>query len=128
MVDFQSPSDRRSVPSNVDAERSVLGALILHPDALGDISQLIKPPDFYSPKHRVVYQALLDCYDQHSTADAIMVEEVLNRNGHLEEAGGREALLDMAASVVSAAGVHYHAEIIREKAILRSLLETTLDL
>jgi len=128
VVDFQSPSERRSVPGNVEAERSVLGALLLHPDALGDISQIVKPPDFYAPRHRVIYQALLECYDEHSTADPIMVEEALSKNGHLEEAGGRDGLLDLAACVVTAAGVYYHAEIIREKAILRQLLETSLDI
>jgi replicative DNA helicase len=129
LVDFQtSSSDTRGVPSNVEAERSVLGALLLHPDAVGDVSQLLKPDDFYSPRHRVIFQAIVQCFDANSTADLILVEEALKKNGHLDEAGGQDTLLDLAASVVSAAGVNYHAEIVREKSILRKLLETTLDI
>lgn len=129
MSDFQlSSSDTRGVPSNVEAERSVLGALLLHPDAVGDVSEIIQADDFYSPKHRVIYEAIQQSFDANSTVDTIIVEEVLKLNGHLDEAGGMEALLDLAAGVVSAAGVNYHAEIVREKAIMRKLLETTLDI
>jgi replicative DNA helicase len=127
--DFQlSSSDTRGVPSNVEAERSVLGALLLHPDASADVSEIIQSDDFYSPKHRVIYQAIQQSFDANSTVDTIIVEEVLKLNGHLDEAGGMDALLDLAAGVVSAAGVNYHAEIVREKSIMRKLLETTLDI
>lgn len=127
MVDFQPSSERRGVPCNIEAERSILGALLLHPDAVGDTSQMLKADDFYQPQHRVVYQAILDCYDKQSTTDLLVVEECLQRGGKLEEAGGRDGLLDLAGAVVSAAGVHFHAEIVREKSILRGLLETCLD-
>jgi len=112
----------------VEAERSVLGALLLHPDASADVSEIIQSDDFYSPKHRVIYQAIQQSFDANSTVDTIIVEEVLKLNGHLDEAGGMDALLDLAAGVVSAAGVNYHAEIVREKSIMRKLLETTLDI
>jgi len=129
LSDFQlSSSDTRGVPSNVEAERSVLGALLLHPDAVGDVSDILKAEDFYSPKHQVIYAAIQQAYDSNATADTIIVEEVLKQNGHFDEAGGSDALLDLAGGVVSAAGVNYHAEIVREKAIVRSLLETTLDI
>lgn len=101
---------------------------MLHPDTVGDVSEIIKANDFYSPKHRVIYEAILQCFDTNSTADTILVEEILKLNGHLDEAGGTDALLDLAAGVVSAAGVNYHAEIVREKSIMRKLLETTLDI
>ena len=128
MVDFQPSSDRRGVPSNVEAERAVLGALLLHPDAVGDVSQILRAEDFYQPPHRVIFEAILHTFDQRALSDPIAVEEALLRQGHLDEAGGRDALLDLAACVVSAAGVHYHAEIIREKSIQRRLLETCLDI
>ena len=128
MVDFQSSSDRRGVPSNVEAERSVLGALLLHPDAVGDVSQVVKPEDFYTPQHKLIFEAFVECFDRHARIDPILVEEVLVRKDQLQEVGGRDVLLDLAGSVVSAAGVNYHADIIREKAIVRSLLETTLDI
>jgi replicative DNA helicase len=128
VVDYQSSSERRGVPCNIEAERSILGSLFLHSDAVGEVSQQLRAQDFYQPQHRLIYQAVLDCYDKRSTTDLLVVEEALTREGKLAEAGGRDGLLDLAGSVVSAAGVNYHAEIVREKAILRGLLETCLDI
>ncbi len=127
MVDFEPSADRRGVPSNVDAERAVLGALLLHPDAVGEVSQVLRADDFYQPPHRVIFEAILETFDARSISDIIAVEEALSKRGRLDEAGGRDALLDLAGCVLSAAGVQYHAEIVREKAIQRQLLETCLD-
>ncbi len=127
MVDFEPLADRRGVPSNVDAERAVLGALLLHTDAVGEVSQVLRAADFYQPPHRLIFEAILETFDQRALSDVIAVEEALLKRGRLDEAGGREALLDLAACVLSAAGVQYHAEIVREKAIQRQLLETCLD-
>ena len=128
MVDFSSAAEGRGVPRNVEAERSVLGALLLHADSVVEVSSLLKPEDFYHPPHQLIFRAILETYDASSHTDVIAVEESLTRQGHLEEAGGRDTLLDLAGSVVSAAAVSYHAEIVRDKSTLRSLLETCLDL
>jgi replicative DNA helicase len=128
MVDFNSAAEGRGVPRNVEAERSVLGALLLHSDAVVDVSHLLKPEDFYHPSHQHIYRAILDTYDTTAQTDLITVEEDLVRKGLLDEAGGRDTLLDLAGSVVSAAAANYHAEIVRNKSTLRSLLETCLDL
>ncbi len=128
MVDFSYGPEGRGVPRNIDAERSVLGALLLHSTAVADVSGLVKAEDFYHPPHQVIYQAILDTYDASSHTDLIAVEEHLQRKGQLDEAGGRDVLLDLAGSVISAAAVGYHAEIVRDKSILRRLLETCLDL
>lgn len=126
MTDIQATFSARGVPQNLDAERSVLGALLLHADAVCDI-QYLKPDDFYLPKHQLIYQAILDAFNTRNVTDPIVVEEELSRQGVLKEAGGREQLLDLVESVVSAAGILHHAEIVREKAIQRRLLETCLD-
>jgi replicative DNA helicase len=111
----------------VDAERAVLGALLLHPDTVGEISQVLRANDFYQPPHRLIFEAILETFDERALSDVIAVEEALLKRGRLEEAGGRDVLLDLAGCVLSAAGVQYHAEIVREKAIQRQLLETCLD-
>jgi replicative DNA helicase len=126
MTDIQATFSARGVPQNLDAERSVLGALLLHADAVCDI-QYLKPDDFYLPKHQLIYQSILDAFNTRNVTDPIVVEEELSRQGVLKEAGGREQLLDLVESVVSAAGILHHAEIVREKAIQRRLLETCLD-
>ncbi len=116
----------RGVPQNLDAERSVLGALLLHADAMIDVAHL-KAEDFYLPKHQLIFGAIRTVYDRHAHADVVSVGEQLAKDGALDESGGREELLDLMESVVSAAGIAYHAEIIRQKAIQRQLLETCLD-
>ncbi len=114
------------MPQNLEAERSVLGALLLHADAVCDV-QFLRPDDFYLPKHQAIYQAILATFNSRNATDPIVVEEELHRQGLIAEIGGREQLLDLLESVVSAAGVVYHAEIVREKAVQRRLLETCLD-
>ena len=126
MVDFKQTFDGRGVPQNLEAERSVLGALLLHPDAVADVT-FLKPEDFYLPRHQMIFQAVLSAYNTRHATDPIAVGEELSRAGRFEEAGGHEQLLDLMESVVTAAGVVYHAEIVREKAIARKLLETCLD-
>ncbi|MGE3175523.1 MAG: replicative DNA helicase [Planctomycetota bacterium] len=126
MVDFHSSLEGRGVPQNLEAERSVLGALLLHADAVCDVG-FLRAEDFYLPKHQRIYQSILATFNQRNATDPIVVEEELHRQGALAECGGREHLLDLLESVVSAAGVVYHAEIVREKAVQRRLLETCLD-
>ena len=126
MADFTQNFDGRGVPQNLDAERSVLGALLLHTDAVVDVT-FLKPDDFYLPKHQQVFQAILTAYNTRTATDPIVVGEELSRQGKLEEVGGHEQLMDLMEGVITAAGVVYHAEIVREKAIARRLLETCLD-
>ena len=126
MVDFHTSFEGRGVPQNIEAERSVLGALLLHADTVCDV-QFLRAEDFYLPKHQVIYQSILAAFNARNATDPIVVEEELSRQGALGDAGGREQLLDLLESVVSAAGIVFHAEIVREKAIQRRLLETCLD-
>ncbi len=129
MVGFDPAVEARGVPRNVEAERSVLGSLLLHGDheVIADVSQVLKPEDFYLARHQLIFRAVLDTYDRSSQTDPISVAEDLSRKGQLEEAGGRDALLDMVGGVSSPAGVLYHAEIVREKSVQRQLLETCMD-
>ena len=127
MVDFKKNFEGRGVPQNLDAERSVLGALLLHSDAVVDVT-FLKPDDFYLPKHEQIFTSILSAYNNRHATDPIVVGEELSREGRLEEVGGHEQLMDLMEGVITAAGVVYHAEIVREKAIARKLLETCLDI
>ncbi|MCL4160589.1 UNVERIFIED_CONTAM: hypothetical protein GTU68_017397, partial [Idotea baltica] len=126
MVDFKQNFDGRGVPQNLDAERSVLGALLLHPDAVVDVT-FLKPEDFYLPKNEQIFTCILSAYNNRHATDPIVVGEELSRLGHLEEIGGHEHLMDLMEGVITAAGVVYHAEIVREKSLARKLLETCLE-
>ncbi|MBM4059680.1 MAG: replicative DNA helicase, partial [Planctomycetes bacterium] len=126
MGDITKTFDGRGVPQNLEAERSVLGALLLHCDALADVA-FLKPDDFYLPRHQMIYGAILEAFNGRHATDPIVVAEQLSRAGRLQDAGGHEQLLDLVESVVTAAGIVYHAEIVREKSVTRRLLETCLD-
>jgi replicative DNA helicase len=126
MVDFKKSFDGRGVPQSLEAERSVLGALLLHPDAVADVT-FLKGEDFYLPRHQLIFESIIAAANGRRATDPIVVGEELSRRGRLIEVGGHEQLLDLMESVVTAAGIQYHAEIVREKAIARKLLETCLD-
>ena len=78
MTDIQATFSARGVPQNLEAERSVLGALLLHADAVCDV-QYLKPDDFYLPKHQLIYQSILDAFNTRNVTDPIVVEEEIGR-------------------------------------------------
>src|SRR5262249_34015354 len=82
---------------------------------------------FYLPKHQVIYQSILAAFNARNATDPIVVEEELSRLGALGDAGGREQLLDLLESVVSAAGLGFPARIVRREAVPRGLREPCLD-
>jgi replicative DNA helicase len=127
-MDFDSGAKERSVPRNIDAERSVLGMMLLDQHAIEDVQQILQADDFYLPKHRTVFQAILETYDRRSNVDQLMVEETLSRMGALEEIGGQGELLDLVSGTVTSVSAAFHAEIVREKAVQRRVLEVCRDI
>ncbi|MEO0478973.1 MAG: replicative DNA helicase [Planctomycetota bacterium] len=124
MVDFTPDMETRTVPRAIEAERSVLGSLLLDDQCVGDISQVLDAEDFFLPVHRILYDALIHVFDRDSHLDVITVQEELSRRGSLEEVGGSDGILRLVDSVASAAGVQFHADIVRDRSIQRQLLET----
>lgn len=99
---------------NLDAERSVLGTLMLYPDVVPQVSEVLRAEDFDLPRHRTIYRALLHSFEDTGKTDIILVREELLRQDRLDEAGGEDYLLDLLELVVSAANVIEHAEIVAE--------------
>lgn len=122
-----SPEIDRHLPHNLDAERSVLGACLLHADTVPEVAKALEPRDFHLHRHEVIFRAILATHADRGATDPIVVGEELGRLGKLEEAGGYPHLLDLLESVVTAAGVHYHVEIVAEKARLRRLIDSCRD-
>ena len=113
----------RTPPSDHAAEQSVLGAMLLSKDAIADVVEAIRGVDFYRPAHEVVYDAIIDLYGRGEPADAVTVAAELQRRGDLDRVGGAPYLHDLVAGVPIAANAGYYAEIVREKAILRRLVD-----
>lgn len=115
----------RTPPQDTMAEQSVLGAMMMSKDAISDVVETLRGRDFYLPKHEYVYDAILDVYGRGDPVDAITVANELGRTGQLQRVGGAPYLHDLLASVSIAANAGYYAEIVRDKAVLRRLVEAS---
>ncbi|MFO7172651.1 MAG: replicative DNA helicase [Bacillota bacterium] len=112
----------RVPPQNLEAERSVLGAILIDDrEVLTRVASFLKPEDFYSDRHQIIYQAMLDLWSRGEPVDLITVSEELRKLGRLEAAGGITYLSDLARLVPTTANAEAYAEIVEQKAVLRRL-------
>lgn len=118
----------RTPPQDVGAEQSVLGAMLMSKDAIGDVAELLKGRDFYRPAHEIIFDAILNLYSRGEPADAITIADELTKRGDLARAGGHMYLHDLLATVSIASNASYYAEIVREKAVLRRLVEAAMKI
>jgi replicative DNA helicase len=118
----------RTPPQDVAAEQSVLGAMMMSKDAIGDVAEALRGRDFYRPAHEIIYDAILNLYGRGEPADAITVADELTKRGELGRAGGHIYLHDLLATVSIASNASYYAEIVHEKAILRRLVEAAMKI
>ncbi|MFF2651620.1 replicative DNA helicase [Streptomyces sp. NPDC058045] len=116
-------SFERVPPQDLDAEQSVLGGMLLSKDAIADVVEVLKGPDFYRPAHETVYQAILDLYARGEPADPITVAAELTKRGEITRVGGVSYLHTLVQTVPTAANAEYYAEIVHERAVLRRLVE-----
>ncbi len=113
----------RLPPHNLEAERCTLGALLVDVYSASAVFQLLGEDDFYLQAHRHIYRALTGLYDRLASADLVLVSEALSREKLLAEVGGEEYLLRLAEEVPSAANAVYYAQLVRDAAIRRHLVQ-----
>ncbi len=118
----------RTPPQDLPAEQSVLGAMLLSKDAIGEVTEVLKGRDFYRPAHEFIYDAIMDLYGRGEPADAITVADTLGKRGQLAQVGGHIYLHDLVSSVSVTANATYYAEIVRDKATLRRLVDASLKI
>lgn len=111
-------------PHNLDAEQSVLGAILLSDRSLYAlvIEEGLRPQDFYRERHSLIYQAMLSLYNDSEPVDVLTVAERLRQEGTLQQVGGQAAIDELAGAVPAAGHVRRYAQIVRENALLRRLL------
>jgi replicative DNA helicase len=109
-------------PQNLDAEESVLGAMMLSPGAIGAVSEALDASDFYRESHAKIYRAALSLYAKGDPVDAITLVDELEERGELEKVGGRVRVHELAALVPATANAGHYARIVREMATLRGLI------
>jgi replicative DNA helicase len=118
------PSEfERTPPQDLAAEQCVLGGMMLSKDAIADVIEALRGDDFYKPAHQLIFDAVLDLYGRGEPADAITVAAELTKRGEIARAGGAPYLHTLLSSVPTAANAGYYAHIVRERAILRRLVE-----
>ncbi len=120
--DERRPADR-TPPQDVPSEQSVLGAMLLSKDAIADVVEVVRGTDFYRPAHESIFEAIIDLYGRGEPADPLTVAAELTRRGELARVGGAPYLHTLVASVPTAANAGFYAEIVRERAILRRLVQ-----
>ena len=112
----------RLPPQSIEAEQSVLGALLIDRDAVIEVAELLRPEDFYRSHHGTIYAAVLDLYERREPVDIVTVSEVLERQGHLEEVGGSAYLTSLINLTPTAVNAVHYARIVERKGVLRNLI------
>ena len=113
----------RRPPQNLEAEQSVLGAIMLSKDAMVDVVEVLRSHDFYKPAHEAIFDAALELFSHGNPVDPVTVADELKSRGNIGRIGGAEYLHTLIAAVPTAASAGYYARIVREQAILRRLVE-----
>ena len=115
-------------PHSTEAEMSVLGSMMLDPEAVEKVTEMLQPDDFYHPAHQILYRAMSSMRERNQAIDLLTVQEELRRLGQLEEVGGVPALVNLLESVPTAANAEHYARIVKEKSTLRRLLRAAYEI
>lgn len=113
----------KTPPQNIDAEQSVLGAILLDREAVYKAIKLVQPGDFYREEHRLIYEAMLSLNESGRPIDLVTVAEQLRQQGDLEKSGGVAYIASLAEMAPVAANIEYYARIVQEKSLLRTLIQ-----
>lgn len=132
MVGFLSrkedcPLEERIPPQNIEAEQSVLGAMLLSREAIDKAGEILSEGDFYRPDNRIIFSAIMDLHSRNEAVDLVTVTEELRKMGKLDAIGGTTAITALSNAVPTAANVVYHAKIVEEKALRRQLINAATE-
>lgn len=120
--------EERVPPQSIDAEQSVLGAMLIDKDAIAKVTEILNADDFYREAHRVIFNAMLELYGKNEAVDMITITDILRRDNKLEDVGGIAYITSLANAVPTAANVKYHANIVEEKSVLRQMVKVSTEI
>ena len=118
----------KAPPQNIEAEQSVLGAVMIDTSAIAKISDLLQTEDFYREAHRLIFRAAMKLFEHGEAIDFITVTDALRRDEALERAGGISYVTSLANGIPTAANVVYHAKIVQEKSLLRRVIHAATEI
>jgi replicative DNA helicase len=119
----KNPAADRLPPQSLVAEQGVLGAILIDNEVMHDVVQVLRVQDFYRDSHQIIFRAIRDLYDQGKPIDAITLNDELVHRNQFQAIGGLDTLTEIRNSVSHAASAKFHAQIVRERAIVRQLIE-----
>jgi replicative DNA helicase len=122
MADTVALAADRTLPHNLEAERSVLGAILVHNDAFNLAAQIVTEKDFFRDAHRRIFDKMIALNERNDAIDFVTLKEELARAGELDDVGGPAYIASLADGVPRATNVEYYARIVKEKSTLRSLI------
>lgn len=115
----------QQIPHDSDAEKAVLGAVFLNPEAINEASDIVQPDDFYERANRLVFQAMINIADRGAEIDPITLQDELKKNNQLEDIGGIAYVSELTLATPTAVHITYYAKIVKRQAILRNLVTTS---
>jgi replicative DNA helicase len=121
-------SSHKLPPQNVEAEQSILGGILIENEALHKVMEILTVDDFYRDAHQMIFNAMLDLLERGEPADLITLMNELRKLNQLDSVGGASYLASLSDSVPTAANIEYYAKIVKEKAILRKLIQTSTEI
>jgi replicative DNA helicase len=121
-------SSHKLPPQHIEAEQSVLGGVLIENEAINRVTEILDADDFYRDAHRKIYNALINLSERDEPADLITLTNELRKIDQLDSIGGASYLASLIDSVPTAANIEYYAKIVKEKAILRKLIQTSTEI
>ena len=115
----KTPVIKHIPPHNLEAESAVLGSILINPESMNKIVEIIEPEYFYSPQNKLIYEGAFSLYNQNKPIDGLSLAEYFNSRNQLEEIGGVEYLGELGLDTVLTSNVEYYAQIIKENALKR---------
>ncbi len=119
------PNRLRIPPQNLEAEMALLGSIMLRPEALYDITEVVTADSFYSEKHRIIFETMMELLNKRSPIDLLSVSARLKEKGWLDQIGGNTYLTEVVNVVPSSANIGHYAEIVQKKYMMRRLIEAS---
>mgnify|MGYP001583110236 FL=1 len=119
------PDHPRIPPQNLDAEKALLGSIMLRPGGLGEVLDIVTETAFYSGRHRLIWRTMVELGAKNTPIDLLSLSSRLTEKGELEAAGGASFLAELTASVPSSTNLEHYAEIIQKKHLMRRLIEAS---
>ncbi|TPE54678.1 replicative DNA helicase [Maribrevibacterium harenarium] len=124
-VEDKEVSNLKLPPYSIEAERSVIGGLMLDPQAWDKVSEIVVADDFYRPEHKLIFAVVARLADESEPIDVVTISERLDKRGELDNIGGVAYLIEVSEATPSAANIASYADIVRERSLLRRLISTT---